>query len=243
MKNWRAIPVALLLVAGAAACGDDDGGDEESGLSDLTTTSVADSDETTTTSEDDEDAETTTTTEADSDADVELPDGWTPVEHDEFTMALPSGWQEANELVEDPEFAAYVDQAMGGEAGLDQMLAQLDVMAVDTETVASGFATNLNVIVNPLNPADSIDLVEQQVRPALQAQLGAVVTSTERTTIGGEEALRVEYDYDTPQVSLKGLQFYILGEELSGVVTFTAAADAVDHDTWEQIIETFSFAS
>ncbi|QGG96883.1 hypothetical protein [Actinomarinicola tropica] len=236
--NWRAIPVALLLVAGAAACGDDDGG-EEGGLSDLTTTSVEETEETTTTTEADEE-ETTTTTEA---SDTEAPDGWTTVEQSEFTIALPPTWQEASDLIDDPEFGAQMQEIIGSEAQLEQMLAQLDLMAVDTESVASGFATNLNVIVNPASPADTIETLEQQVAPALSSSMGAEVTTTEAIELGGQEALRVEYDYPQPDGTLlKGLQFYVLGETLSGVITFTSSEDLVDLDAWTEVAETFTLA-
>lgn len=232
--------MALLLIAGVAACGDDDGGDEGGGLSDLTTTSVEGTDETTTTTEDDgDDEETTTTTEG---SEVDAPDDWTVVDQAEFSLALPPGWQEANEMLDDPEFSQYVDEILGGEENLDQMLAQLDLMAVDSSSVNTGFATNLNAIVNPSSPMDTIESLETQIGPALLDSMGAEVTNTERIDLAGQDALRVEYDYTLEGSTLKGVQYYVLGERLSGVLTFTGSEDLADPEGWQEIADTFVLA-
>lgn len=233
--NWRVIPAALLIVAAAAACGDDDGGGEEGGgLGALVTTTTAeDVEETTTTSEEPE--ETTTTTEGSS---SDLPDGWTLFETSEFSIGLPEGWIDGEEMVSDPAFAEEVESILGGPEQVEALYAQLDMIAFD-ETTLGSFGTNVNVIVNPRAPVDTIEGLEAQVPVQLQNAFAGEVTSSTRTEIGGEETLRVVYEYTLQGDPLVGVQYYVLGESQAGVITFTTTAGGTPLDDFTPIAESF----
>lgn len=236
--KWRAIPAALVIVLAAAACGDDDGGDDEGGgLGGLVTTTTAEEVEETTTTEDDAEA-TTTTTEADDD----LPAGWTLYEPGDFTIGLPEGWIDGEELVADPAFAAEVESILGGPEQVEALYSQLDLIAFDRTTFGT-FGTNVNVIVNPRVPADTIENLEAQVPSQLQTAFAGEVTESTRTEIGGEEALRIVYEYTLQERPLVGVQYYVLGEDQAGVITFTTTADGTPLDDFTPIAESFRLVS
>ena len=232
----KRLVVALLCVVALAACGDDGDDGPGGGLGALaTTTTEAEAPEETTTTE----AEATTTTTEAADG-LDLPDGWREVGNEEFAMGLPEGWIDGEQILEDPELATFLEDVLGGEANARATLAQVDLIAFEETAVSAGFGNNVNVIANPRSPLDELDTIEPTIESQL-APIGATVTSIERVDGFGGEAMRVEYDYDLEGESLLGYLYFILGEETTAVVTFTASTGSEQPETYADIASTLTF--
>ena len=230
--TWtRRIALALVVVAVAAGCGDD-GSDDESGLGDLIDVTTTEQETTST-----EAAETTTTSEAAPADDV--PDGWRLVEGEQLSLALPPEWVDGEQILSDPAFATYLEETFGDAAAAQAAIDQVELIAFEESTLASGFGNNVNALATPLGGA-TLDQLEQSAVAQLQ-QVSATVSGTERTSVGGFDALRIDYTIPAGGVDVVGLQYYVLGPDAAAIVTFTATPGTEDPELYRQIAETLRF--
>lgn len=186
---------------------------------------------------------------------VVIPAGWTrhAVAADGFSLGLPGGWKEIppgdvepalDDLRRDnPELADLVEGQLSG--SLSQLVR---FFAFDTQapTLSDGFATNANVVVEPLQVDISFDqYVEANVRQLRQVPNVTVTVGNENLSLpGGRSALiNSRFTLQSPDgpkmidvtqyVFLKGRRGFILS------MTTTPAHQATYRSTFEQIARTF----
>jgi hypothetical protein len=116
---------------------------------------------------------------------------------------------------ENPKLAPFI-RGLGGSSSPMKFIAL-------NPKVQNGFATNVNVVVVPVQPG----ITFEQYRQALVAELRAIVTGNIQqsvATIGGAQALRVSYRLRLSlgrAVTVQTLQYAFLRPGRSVVVTYT----------------------
>jgi len=205
---------------------------------DVTSTSAPPVTTTTTTTT----ASTTTTTE------VEVPNGYEPVEieGENIRLALPDswvtvdltreGWEEllaeglaaipaASELVSDE------GQAIIGQGGL--------LLAYDFEHQNDDFVTNLNILSADRGPLDDPEVILSVLTEQLE-QIGVVDAAVDLVEVPMGAAIRVSYGLP-PETGFthKTVQYYVFGPGTVYIVTFSTK-DLVDLEiVFETVMSTF----
>jgi hypothetical protein len=172
---------------------------------------------------------------------VDLPAGYHLVEGDGVSIGVPEGWEgisPEDAALSEEEFAqAFPDLSdemlERGAAAVNQGSV---LVAFDVE---SGSLDNVNIIEIPTRI--ELSSMEQQAETELAA-LGAEVDSIEEAPVPAGDALRAEYTVDVAlpdggSVATHGVQYYVVTEDRTYVVTFSSATDVGDVAT--TMMETF----
>lgn len=180
----------------------------------------------------------TTTSPAALPAGFELFDG----SRNGFLVGLPDTWL-AFDLTTD-DFQDLVD-AMGDVLSAEELDAIRQVIAGGAEFGLLAFHTsgdpNANVLVMPLGPLDTIDYLEAMLPSQVASQPGMDLVSVDRVVLNGVESLRFVTRSDYGGNEAEQHQYYVLGDRLGFVATFTAFADA-DVAVFAEIMATFVVA-
>lgn len=213
---WLAVP---LVLAGVSACADED---EDTARELSSTTS------TTSGSGPDGAGEPATTD------DLEVPDGWVALEGDGVALAGPEGW-EVVDLTDDDfsdllDSAAELNEAMG-EALTDQVrsLASSGALLFAASPTPDGQFDNVNVIRFP-GSAPTPELLRLGAASQIE-QVGGTVVDSDVVELPAGRSVRLEYTLalpGTPTGTVTGVQYYVVGEDETLVVTITlgSASDA-----------------
>ena len=189
---------------------------------------------------------------------VGLPDGWTRVQGDGFSIGLPDSWEsisaadvagtDAWDQLRDanPDAGAVIDQA---ETAMRNGQVQMFAFDPGPRTVASGFATNVNVIhVGDPGDEDLATLAEQVAEAvALQVPIEGRVRTSTTTLPGGEAAvLRYRWTINTPgqgAFDVAVTQYLIVTDGDGYIVTFSGlqSDERQDRPTWEAMAVSFRF--
>lgn len=181
---------------------------------------------------------TTTTTEvtAGPPAGFDLFDG----SRNGFTVALPDNWLAMDLTASD--FQDVVDE-MEGYLTPEEIEVIRQVIADGAELGLLGFGVtgdpNVNVLVMPLGPLDTLDLLEAMLPDQIATQPGIELESVERVDLNGVEGLL----FVTRNASdAEGIQhqYYVLGDDLGYVATFTALTAGADVSVFAEIMRTFT---
>ncbi|MFL6204691.1 MAG: hypothetical protein ACJ739_05020 [Acidimicrobiales bacterium] len=172
---------------------------------------------------------------------VDLPDGYALIEGDGVSIAAPDDWKEVDPDdfgMTPEEFEAafpdapegFVDQAMSA----FQQGASLVAFDVDDQLGA-----NVNIASFPGEAP--LSLVEQQAKSQLES-LGGTVSRSERVNVPAGEAHRIDYTLDVSgpggsSVSVAGVQFYVVADGRTHVVTITTPENP--GDLVDTMIDTF----
>ena len=175
------------------------------------------------------------------DTSADLPDGFHVIEGEGVSIGTPEGWDGIA-----PEDAAMspeeFEQAFPDVS--DEMLEQ-GAAAVSQGSVLVAFDVeigsldNLNVIEIPARI--ELELMERQAETELSA-MGAEIESIEEAPIPAGDALRADYTVDVAlpdgdTIATQGVQYYVVTDDRTYVVTFSSANDISDLAT--TMIDTF----
>lgn len=176
-------------------------------------------------------------------ADSDLPDGWTRAETDDFSIGLPPGWFNGERALDDEEFLAEVASQAAGitddavAALIADGLGELDLLAFKIDDLTSGFSTNINAVAERRGPFDDVDPI-RELAPTEIETVGATSVEVDDYEVNGLPV--VELTYDLPEFGAKGIQNYLLAEELVVVATYTATDP--DPELWQSVLETVVIA-
>lgn len=233
------MPLAIAAALSLSACGaDGDDGAEDQQLD------LADEEAAAPTESSDPSEEPTTDEPAGEGSDGDLPDGWTLAEVDGLSIGLPPGWFNGHRALNDEEFmagvASEIENMTDAElaATLEQGIAGIDLLAFKTADLDSGFASNINVIVAPRGPFDELDVV-RELAPEEIERAGATSVEMDEYEVNGMPG--VELAYDLPEFGAKGIQNYLLAEDIVVVATYSAVDP--DRELWRSVLDTIAVAS
>lgn len=188
--------------------------------------------------------------------DDEAPAGWTRVDADGFSLAIPDQWESvsAGEAIgpaldamreANPDAAAAIDAAAAAiEAG------QVQLFAFDPgpRTAETGFAANVNVINIGDPGSEDLDELAEAMASGIRLQIptvGEIESDTASLPAGEALILRYPWTVNTPDggaVDVAVTQYLVLGPE-ARIVTMTGLAEhaAEDAATWRAMAESFRF--
>jgi hypothetical protein len=204
-RQWRAVGVALAVVLGLLGCGSDP--DEESSGSEGKSSQ-----------------ETTATTQR------TVPAGYMDVKDAEtgFSVAVPQDWQQVplNAATlrqqadavrgQNPKLAETLDSAQGLIGGGGKLFA-----------IHPDGSSNVNLIVTDAQGTKLEDIPGPAVRE-LRSR-GATIDSQERTTLGGEEAVKVTMRFAvTAERTVDEVQYYVIKRGRAFILTLTGRDPALD---------------
>ena len=189
---------------------------------------------------------------------VGLPDGWTRVQGDGFSIGLPDAWETilAADIADsgawdqlrdaNPDAQAVIDQA---ETAMRTGQVQLFAFDPGPRTVASGFANNVNVIhVGDPETDDLVTLAEEVAQAvALQVPVDGRIRTSTTTLPGGEAAvLRYRWTINAPgetAFEVAVTQYLIVTAGDGYIVTFSGLREEERRDgpTWEAMAVSFRF--
>ena len=163
----------------------------------------------------------------------DVPEGWERFESAEggFAISVPRGWEAVDlssgdidamvELLrEDPQTAALADQLP---AMLEQGVAFFAVN-LDADSMASGFATNLNVVVQE-DVTMSLDLYVAGNVSFIEETFGVDV-AREDVELPAGPAVRGEFEASFGEgTRVHQIQYYLVVDDRALIVTFSRAAD------------------
>lgn len=173
---------------------------------------------------------------------ITLPDGFEVFDgsRNGFLVGLPDTWL-AFDLTTD-DFQDLVD-AMGDVLSAEELDAIRQVIAGGAEFGLLAFHTsgdpNANVLVMPLGPLDTIDYLEAMLPGQVAGQPGMELVAVDRVVVDGTESLRIVTRADYGGNIAEQHQYYVLGDRLGFVATFTAFSDA-DVGVFAEIMDTFT---
>lgn len=187
---------------------------------------------------------TTTATTAKAATAASLPAGWKTLTGASASIGAPAAWVDVKPLLTDPTARAKFEQAFkdqSASAYLDalapQVLASIDILAVDGTTLISGSPTNVSIAVQPTPLVKDLATLEALL-PGQISAVGGTVKTTQRQTLGGNELLVVDYTVKTAKGDATGRQYdRIVNGELIAV-SFTALPDKADTKLWDQMAGT-----
>jgi hypothetical protein len=170
-----------------------------------------------------------------------VPDGYTVIEGDGVSIAVPDGWEEVDPedftMTEEEFEAAFPDAPPGF---LDQASAALDqgasLVAFDLD---DEFSSNVNIASFPGEAP--LSMLEAQATTQLETLDGEVVSS-DRLTVPAGDAVRLEYTIPVAlpagsSVQASGVQFYVVADGRTHVITITTIDDVAA--LADAMIETF----
>lgn len=192
------------------------------------------------------------------DAGAALPDGWVRlvIEDEGFAMGAPASWTDisADTLADtgvfeeiagaDPNLAALMDQVA---SAIESGSIALFVFDPGELTQESGFAANVNVLVNARGATTSAaDLAEQGRAEIEGANIasGPVTATTTDLPVGETAVLRYEWSVPSPTGGSHDVavtQYLVRRDRDVFVVSMTSLASNVAEyqETWDQMAETF----
>lgn len=237
IRPTRLASVAAVTALALTACGNDGADDQQLDSAGAETTETTETTMPAESSDEPADEPSEAPTEQGSEAD--LPDGWTLAEADEFSIGLPPGWFNGHRAVNDEEFMAEVADQLEGytdaelASSLEESISDIDLLAFKTEDFDSGFSTNINVGVQSRGPFDDIEPL-REMAPSEIEKAGATSVETDDHEVNGMPSLQLSYDL--PDFGAKGIQDYLLAEDVVIVATYTAAEP--DPELWQSVLET-----
>ena len=179
-----------------------------------------------------------------------VPSGWERVEITDrgFALSLPRGWEVADLtsgdieemlalLEDDPQFQAFADQ-------LPTLMASgiaLFAIALDAETAGTGFATNLNVLVQD-NVTTSLDFFAATNVSFIESTF-SVDVQQESVTLAAGDAVRLAYEPTVDPVGTYHVTQYVVIDDGSALIaTFSRGSDfaALEADFLD-IMQTLEF--
>lgn len=176
-----------------------------------------------------------------------LPGDWKAITGNGASIGVPAGWVDLKPLVTDPAQRAAFEQSIQDQstsAYIDSiapgLLDQINIMVMDAATTASGFTTTANVIIDDSGFITDLDTIESIVPSQLQT-VGGTVNAQNRALVGGLETLVVDYTLTTATgVEATGRQYHQVNGDSVITSTFTATAQYVDLDLWDQMAATIT---
>ncbi len=236
IRRCRLVPLAIAAALSLSACGaDGDNGAEDQQLDLADEESAAPTEPS---------KEPTTEEPADGGSDRDLPDGWTLAEADGFSIGLPPGWFNGHRALNDEEFMAEVASGIENmtdaelAATLEQGITGIDLLAFKTADVGSDFKTNINVIVEPRGPFDELEVI-RELAPKEIERAGAMSVEMDVYEVNGMPG--VELTYDLPEFGTKGIQNFLLAEDIIVIATYSAVDP--DAELWRSVLDTIAVAS
>jgi hypothetical protein len=157
-----------------------------------------------------------------------------------FVMGLPSFWLDFNLTEGDidtiaDEVATYSEE----DAELIRQMADAGAEIVLFAMGPSG-DPNLNIVILPLGPFDTIELLEVELEQQIEMLPGATVLSISRFEVSGADALRVVATITLPEGTPEQHQYYVLTEDIGFIITFLTLNPVQDRDTFDTVMETFT---
>lgn len=179
-----------------------------------------------------------------------LPAGWKVVTGTGASIGVPQQWVDLKPLVTDPAKRAEFEKSIQDQstsAYIDslapQLIDQINIIAMDATTSASGFTTTVNVIVDDSGLITDLDTIESIV-PSQLGTVGGDVNSTNRALVGGLETLVVDYTLTTAAgVKATGRQYHQINGSSVVTTTFTAVPAKVDVALWDQMVGTVTLGA
>jgi hypothetical protein len=172
---------------------------------------------------------------------VDVPDGYAVIEGDGVSIAAPDDWQEVDpddfQMTPEEFEKAFPDAPPGF---VDQATAAFQQgAALVAFDVDDQLGANVNIASFPGEVP--LSLVESQAKSQLES-LGGTVDSSKRVTVPAGEAHRIDYTIDVSgpggsSVAVSGVQFYVVADGHTHVVTITLPEDP--GDLVDTMIDTF----
>lgn len=202
MKRIATIAATIALIL--TACGGEDDSTSESSSAQQSSESEPDTED----GEDSESAEP-------ADGDLQ--------ESDEFSYALPEGWQDATQMVKDPIVSAALDSR-------------------DSD----GFADNVNVVHLSPAPEPDLDSLENLAADELEAAGATKIVTLERYDVDGAAGIRQTAVLTQQGKTFRVEQYNAIRDGDSYVLTFSHNVDTPDEERREDIdpiLASFKWAS
>ncbi|MEZ4679446.1 MAG: SH3 domain-containing protein [Caldilineaceae bacterium] len=167
-----------------------------------------------------------------------------------FTLTLPPTWlaiAEAQGLIKDnlklvadenPQIAALLENQLSDMQEIPLALIAFDLAP---ESLGSGFAGNVNVMVQPVPAGFPLDYVVQFSADQLEKVLGlSDAAESTKAVLPAGEAVILDYDLNAQAFSR---QYYLLHDQSLYIVTFSAAASRTDASlrVFDEIMQSFRF--
>jgi SH3-like domain-containing protein len=169
---------------------------------------------------------------------------------DGFALTLPPSWlplAESRGIVQASITTIEQDNPAMAALLADQLAAMSDIpvslIAFDLapETLSTGFATNLNVIKQPIPAGFALEYVVQFSADQLEEVLGLsdAATSTNVLLPAGE-AIMLDYTLDEQAIAR---QYYLLHDQAVYILTFTSATSLANSSTvlFNEMMQSFTF--
>jgi len=169
---------------------------------------------------------------------------------DHFAITLPALWlplvesrgviKTSIETVQEdnPTMAALLEDQLSTMGDVPVALIAFDLAP---ETLSTGFATNLNVIKQPIPSGFSLDYVVQFSADQLEQVLGLSGTAeSTKVRLPAGEAIMLDYALSGQAVAR---QYYLMNEQTVYILTFTAAASVADSSIilFNEMMQSFTF--
>lgn len=169
---------------------------------------------------------------------------------DGFTITLPSTWlplvdthgmikSNINALQADnPALATLLDDQL---STLNDVPVSLVAFDLAPETLRTGFATNLNVMKQPIPAGFSLEYVVQFSADQLEQVLGlSGSTQSTKVLLPAGEAILLDYELTGQAVAR---QYYLLHDQAVYILTFTSAASLADSAMilFDETMQSFTF--
>ncbi len=165
---------------------------------------------------------------------VTLPPTWLPlVESRGLVKASFKSLQEDN-----PAMAALLEDQL---STLDDVPVSLIAFDLAPETLNTGFATNLNVIKQPIPAGFSLEYVVQFSADQLEQVLGlSGAAESTKVVLPAGEAIMLDYELSGQAVAR---QYYLMHDQAVYILTFTSAASLADSSIilFNEMMQSFTF--
>lgn len=177
---------------------------------------------------------------------ADLPDGWSVFtgRAGTFSIGLPLGWRDGRDLVDDPEFAASLEDQLDDTA-LEELAdlvtgvmtgGEVDI-ALNWKSATPAFVDNVNLLGFPASVGDTLEFALAVGPPQIEG-LGGEVVGTEIVQLTNHEAALIEYV--APDLGVENArQYWIITDDEVWVMTFSGGGDS-DIEEWIAIASTFT---
>ncbi len=169
---------------------------------------------------------------------------------DGFALTLPPSWlplAESRGIVQasittieqdNPAMAALLAEQLAAMSDIPVSLIAFDLAP---ETLSTGFATNLNVIKQPIPAGFALEYVVQFSADQLEEVLGlsGAATST-KVLLPAGETIMLDYTLDEQAIAR---QYYLLHDQAVYILTFTSATSLANSSTvlFNEMMQSFTF--